>query len=51
MVDQLVRFFQKNFIKTNFEKQFIYTKAELYNTSLDYLTCFTDEIKPYPRKK
>ena len=25
--------------------------AQLYNTSLDYLTCFTDEIKPYPRKK
>ena len=25
--------------------------AELYKTSLDYLTCFTDEIKPYPRKK
>ena len=25
--------------------------AEFYNTSLDYLTCFTDEIKPYPRKK
>ena len=24
--------------------------AEFYNTSLDYLTCFTDEIKPYPRK-
>ena len=24
--------------------------AELYKTSLDYLTCFTDEIKPYPRK-
>lgn len=25
--------------------------ATLYNTSLDYLTCFTDEIKPYPKKK
>jgi len=25
--------------------------AELYKTSLDYLTCFTDEIKPYLKKK
>ena len=25
--------------------------AGFYKTSLDYLTCFTDEIKPYPRKK
>ena len=25
--------------------------AEFYKTSLDYLTCFTDEIKPYPRRK
>lgn len=25
--------------------------ADFYKTSLDYLTCFTDEIKPYPRKK
>lgn len=24
--------------------------ANLYNTSLDYLTYFTDENKPYPRK-
>ena len=25
--------------------------AIFYKTSLDYLTCLTDEIKPYPRKK
>ena len=25
--------------------------AVLYKTSLDYITYFTDEIKPYPRKK
>lgn len=23
--------------------------ADLYNTSIDYLTCRTDEVKPYPK--
>lgn len=25
--------------------------ADLYNTSIDYLICRTDEIKPYPKSK
>lgn len=25
--------------------------ADLYDTSIDYLTCRTDEIKPYPKSK
>lgn len=29
----------------------LYKLADLYDTSIDYLTCRTDEMKPYPKSK
>lgn len=38
---------ETNDIPTNILK----TLSEFYNTSIDYILCMTNEIKPYPRTK